>query len=101
MSNDLISQLKALKLHGMAQTLPELMAKARSHALDAEQVLQRPAGSGIGGAGSEIPGLPDEVAAGSRRTATWRALISQPKLDEVLVRRCTVASSWAARRTWS
>jgi hypothetical protein len=28
MSNDLIAQLKALKLHGMAQTLPELMAKA-------------------------------------------------------------------------
>ena len=40
MSNDLVAQLKALKLHGMAQTLPELMARARSHALDAGQVLQ-------------------------------------------------------------
>ncbi len=40
MSNELISQLRALKLHGMAQTLPELMARARQQALDAEQVLQ-------------------------------------------------------------
>ena len=40
MSNDLVAQLKALKLHGMAQTLPELLARARSHAMDVEQVLQ-------------------------------------------------------------
>jgi DNA replication protein DnaC len=39
MSIDLVSQLKVLKLHGMAQTLPELMGRARLHRLDPEQVL--------------------------------------------------------------
>jgi DNA replication protein DnaC len=40
MSIELIGQLKALKLHGMAQSWPELMARARHHSLDAEQVMQ-------------------------------------------------------------
>lgn len=39
MSIELVSQLKALKLHGMAQTWPELMGRARLHRLDPEQVL--------------------------------------------------------------
>lgn len=40
MSIELIGQLRALKLHGMAQSWPELMARARHHSLDAEQVMQ-------------------------------------------------------------
>ncbi len=39
MSIELVARLKALKLHGMAQTWPELMARARHHSLDAEQLL--------------------------------------------------------------
>jgi len=39
MSNDIVARLKALKLHGMAQSWPELAAKARTGHLDAEQLI--------------------------------------------------------------
>jgi len=39
MSIELVARLKALKLYGMAETWPELMARARHHSLDAEQLL--------------------------------------------------------------
>ena len=39
MSVELISKLKSLKLHGMAQTWPELMAKARHSDFEPEQLL--------------------------------------------------------------
>jgi len=87
MSNDLVAQLKALKLHGMAQTLPELMAKARSHALDAEQVLQ--ALLAAESAEREVKSLAYQMKAA--RFPAHRDLagfdFSQAKVDEVLVRR--------------
>ena len=39
MSIELIARLKALKLHGMAQCWPELMAKARHSELEPEQLM--------------------------------------------------------------
>ena len=39
MSVELVAKLKALKLHGMAQTWPELMAKARHADIAPEQLL--------------------------------------------------------------
>ncbi|WP_303784082.1 IS21-like element helper ATPase IstB [Azovibrio restrictus] len=39
MSNELVSRLKALQLHGMAQCWPELVAKARHSDLGPEQVM--------------------------------------------------------------
>ena len=87
MSNDLVAQLKALKLHGMAQTLPELMAKARSHALDAEQVLQ--ALLAAESAEREVKSLAYQMKAA--RFPAHRDLagfdFSQAKVDETLVRR--------------
>ena len=87
MSNDLISQLKALKLYGMAQTLPELMAKARSHALDAEQVLQ--ALLSAESAEREVKSLAYQMKAA--RFPAHRDLagfdFTQARVDEVLVRR--------------
>ena len=87
MSNDLISQLKALKLHGMAQTLPELMAKARSHALDAEQVLQVLLAAES--AEREVKSLAYQMKAA--RFPAHRDLagfdFTQARVDEVLVRR--------------
>jgi transposase InsO family protein len=86
MSNDLVAQLKALKLHGMAQTLPELMAKARSHALDAEQVLQ--ALLSAESAEREVKSLAYQMKAA--RFPAHRDLagfdFSQAKVDEALVR---------------
>ena len=39
MSNDLVAKLKTLKLHGMAQSWPELMARARHSELDPERLM--------------------------------------------------------------
>lgn len=39
MSHDIISQLKALKLHGMAQSWPELIAQSRLAAFDPDQFM--------------------------------------------------------------
>jgi DNA replication protein DnaC len=87
MSNDLVSQLKALKLHGMAQTLPELMAKARSHALDAEQVLYELLAAES--AEREVKSLAYQMKAA--RFPAHRDLagfdFTQARVDEVLVRR--------------
>jgi len=71
----------------MAQTLPELMAKARSHALDAEQVLQ--ALLSAESAEREVKSLAYQMKAA--RFPAHRDLagfdFSQAKVDEVLVRR--------------
>lgn len=87
MSNDLIAQLKALKLHGMAQTLPELMAKARSHALDAEQMLHELLAAES--AEREVKSLAYQMKAA--RFPAHRDLagfdFTQARVDEVLVRR--------------
>ena len=40
MSVELVAKLKSLKLHGMAQTWPELLAKARHSALEPELLLR-------------------------------------------------------------
>lgn len=40
MSVELISKLKSLKLHGMAQTWPELMARARHSEIEPEHLLR-------------------------------------------------------------
>ena len=40
MSVELVARLKALKLHGMAQTWPELLARARHSALEPETLLR-------------------------------------------------------------
>ena len=40
MSVELVAKLKSLKLHGMAQTWPELLAKARHSALEPEPLLR-------------------------------------------------------------
>ncbi len=50
MSVELMARLKALKLHGMAQCWPELMAKARHSDLPPESLDERVAGGRIGGA---------------------------------------------------
>lgn len=39
MSNETVARLKGLKLHGMAQTWPELAAKMRSNSLDPDQLI--------------------------------------------------------------
>jgi DNA replication protein DnaC len=87
MSNDLVAQLKALKLHGMAQTLPELMARARSHALDAGQVLQ--ALLAAESAEREVKSLAYQMKAA--RFPAHRDLagfdFTQARVDETLVRR--------------
>jgi len=40
MTNDTVARLKALRLHGMAQTWPELMAQSRRAPLDPERLIQ-------------------------------------------------------------
>lgn len=40
MSVELVAKLKSLKLHGMAQTWPELLARARHSALEPEHLLR-------------------------------------------------------------
>jgi len=87
MSNDLVAHLKTLKLHGMAQTLPELMARARSHALDAEQVLH--ALLAAESAEREVKSLAYQMKAA--RFPAHRDLagfdFTQARVDETLVRR--------------
>ncbi|MFV8818434.1 IS21-like element helper ATPase IstB [Haliea sp. E17] len=87
MSNDLVAQLKALKLHGMAQTLPELLAQARSHAMDVEQVLQALLATET--AEREVKSLAYQMKAA--RFPAHRDLagfdFTQARVDETLVRR--------------
>jgi DNA replication protein DnaC len=40
MSNESVARLKSLKLHGMAQTWPELAAKVRLNSLDPDQLIE-------------------------------------------------------------
>jgi DNA replication protein DnaC len=86
MSNDLVAQLKALKLCGMAQTLPELLAQARSHALDVGQVLQALLAAET--SEREIKSLAYQMKAA--RFPAHRDLVgfdfTQAKVDETLVR---------------
>lgn len=86
MSIELVSQLKALKLHGMAQTLPELMGRARSHSLDPEQVLQELLAAES--AEREVKSLAYQTKAA--RFPVHRDLtgfdFSQARVDETLVR---------------
>jgi len=87
MSNNLVAQLKALKLHGMAQTLPELLARARSHAMDVEQVLQALLAAET--AEREVKSLAYQMKAA--RFPAHRDLagfdFTQARVDETLVRR--------------
>jgi DNA replication protein DnaC len=87
MSNDLVAQLKALKLHGMAQTLPELLARAHSRAMDVEQVLQALLAAET--AEREVKSLAYQMKAA--RFPAHRDLagfdFTQARVDETLVRR--------------
>ena len=101
MSNDLVAQLKALKLHGMAQTLhgmaqtlPELLAQARSHAMDVEQVLQALLAAET--AEREVKSLAYQMKAA--RFPAHRDLagfdFTQARVDETLVRRLHGGETW-------
>ncbi len=86
MSIELVTRLKALKLHGMAQTWPELMARARHHGLDAEQLLHELLSAEA--AEREVKSLVYQVKAA--RFPAHRDLMgfdfTQAQVDEALIR---------------
>jgi len=86
MSNDLVVQLNALKLRSMAQTWPELMARARHHSLDAEEILRELLSAET--AEREVKSLAYQMKAA--RFPAHRDMngfdFSQARVDEALVR---------------
>lgn len=87
MSNDIVARLKSLKLHGMAQTWPELSAQARRQALGIEQVLDTLISAE--GAERDVRSLAYQMRAA--RFPAHRDIagfeFSQASVDEALVRR--------------
>src|SRR5512135_2993673 len=87
MSIELIGRLKALKLHGMAQCWPELVAKARHSDLDPEQWMSELLAAET--AEREVRSIAYQMTAA--RFPAHRDLpgfdFAQAKVDEALVRR--------------
>lgn len=87
MSIELIARLKALKLHGMAQCWPELMAKARHSELEPEQLMAELLRAET--AEREVRSIAYQMTAA--RFPTHRDLagfeFAQAKVDEALIRR--------------
>ena len=87
MSIELIARLKALKLHGMAQCWPELMAKARHSELEPEQLMAELLRAET--AEREVRSIAYQMTAA--RFPAHRDLagfeFAQAKVDEALIRR--------------
>ena len=87
MSNELIERLRELRLHGMAQSWPELAAKARHHAFEPEQLVGELVAAEI--AEREVKSLAYQMKAA--RFPVHRDLtgfdFAQSRVDEALVRR--------------
>ncbi len=87
MSNDLIDRLRELRLHGMAQSWPELVAKARHHAFEPEQLVGELISAEL--AEREVKSLAYQMKAA--RFPAHRDLagfdFGQSRVDETLVRR--------------
>ncbi|RAS22857.1 IS21-like element helper ATPase IstB [Paraburkholderia bryophila] len=86
MSNETAAQLKALKLHGMAQTWPELLAQARHNEFDPEMFMQTLLKAEV----AERTVRSINYQMGSARFPAHRDLagfdFSQSSIDEALVR---------------
>jgi hypothetical protein len=100
MSVELIARLKALKLHGMASSWPELAARARHSEFDPEQwMLELLAAEG---AEREVRSIAYQMTAA--RFPAHRDLagfeFAQSKADEALVRRLHAGEFMEPRRTW-
>ena len=87
MSVELVAKLKSLKLHGMAQTWPELLAKARHSALEPEPLLRELLAAET--AEREVRSIAYQMTAA--RFPAHRDLagfdFAEAEVDEVLVRR--------------
>lgn len=87
MSIQLIARLKALKLHGMAQCRPELMAKARHCEFEPEQLMNELLRAET--AEREVRSIVYQMTAA--RFPAHRDLVAfefaQAKVDEALIRR--------------
>ena len=87
MSVELVARLKALKLHGMAQTWPELLARARHSALEPEPLLRELLAAET--AEREVRSMAYQMTAA--RFPAHRDLagfdFAEAEVDEVLVRR--------------
>jgi DNA replication protein DnaC len=87
MSIEVVSQLKTLKLHGMAQSWPELIARARHSDLDPERLLQELIAAET--AEREVKSQAYQMKAA--RFPAHRDLagfdFTQSRVDEVLIRR--------------
>ena len=90
MSNDLVERLRDLRLHGMAQSWPELAAKARHHAFEPKQLVGELVAAET--AEREVKSLAYQMKAA--RVPAHRDLagfdFSQSRVDEALVRRLHV-----------
>ena len=87
MSIDLVDRLRELRLHGMAQSWPELAAKARHHAFEPEQLVGELVSAEL--AEREMKSLAYQMKAA--RFPVHRDLagfdFAQSRVDEALVRR--------------